>query len=76
VGADAAQTSSWVAALCLAMAATSGFLSLRHRIPDRHGLVDARRGPDRRFQRHPHRAAVGAFLLAAALILLTAASGR
>src|SRR6476469_5419634 len=33
VGADAAQTSSWVTGLCLAMAATSTILSLRHRIP-------------------------------------------
>ena len=33
VGADAAQTSSWVAALCLAMAGSSGFLSVRYRMP-------------------------------------------
>ena len=33
VGADAGQASSWVTALCLAMAATSAFFSLRHRMP-------------------------------------------
>jgi benzoate membrane transport protein len=33
VGADDGQTVSWVTALCLAMVATSAFLSLRHRIP-------------------------------------------
>ena len=33
VGADADQTSSWVVALCVAIAATSLYLSLRHRMP-------------------------------------------
>ena len=33
VGADPAQTSSWVTALCLSMAATSTWLSVRHRLP-------------------------------------------
>ena len=73
VGADAAQTSSWVAALCLAMAATSGLLSLRHRIPaitawstPGAALIAASGGI--RIE-----AAVGAFILAAILILLTAA---
>ena len=73
VGASPAQTSSWVAALCLAMAATSGFLSVRHRMPvitawstPGAALIAATSGiglPE----------AVGAFLFAAALVLLTAA---
>ena len=33
VGASPGQTSSWVTALCLAKVATTGFLSLRHRMP-------------------------------------------
>ncbi len=33
LGATPAQTSSWVAALCLGMAASSAFLSLRYRMP-------------------------------------------
>ena len=33
VGADAAETSSWVAALCLAVAATTIYLSIRYRMP-------------------------------------------
>ena len=73
VGASAAQTSSWVAALCLAMAATSATLSLRHRIPaitawstPGAALIAASSGIRM-------EAAVGAFLLAAILILLTAA---
>ena len=33
VGADQAQTTSWVTALCLSMALTSGWLSWRHRMP-------------------------------------------
>ncbi|HYD99176.1 MAG TPA: benzoate/H(+) symporter BenE family transporter [Alphaproteobacteria bacterium] len=74
VGADQAQTSSWVAALCLAMAGTSLYLSLRHRIPvitawstPGAALIAAADGTIR------IEAAVGAFLLAAALILATAA---
>ncbi|HYF56111.1 MAG TPA: benzoate/H(+) symporter BenE family transporter, partial [Salinarimonas sp.] len=73
VGASPAQTSSWVAGLCLAMAATTGYLSLRHRLPivtawstPGAALIAASTGiglPQ----------AVGAFLLVAALILVTAA---
>ena len=73
VGASPAQTSSWVAALCFAMAATSAFLSVRHRMPvitawstPGAALIAATSGiglPE----------AVGAFLFAAALVLLTAA---
>ena len=33
LGADSAQTTSWVAAICLSMAATSGYLSVRYRMP-------------------------------------------
>jgi benzoate membrane transport protein len=70
VGADAAQTSSWVAALCLAMAATSGFLSIRYRMPiitawstPGAALIAASAGIS-------IHAAVGAFLLAGGLIVL------
>ncbi|MCB5173809.1 benzoate/H(+) symporter BenE family transporter [Microvirga lenta] len=72
VGADAAQTSSWVAALCLSMAATSGFLSVRYRIPvvtawstPGAALIGASSGIS-------IHAAVGAFLLAGGLIVLAA----
>jgi len=72
VGADPAQTSSWVAALCLAMAATSGPLSVRYRMPvitawstPGAALVAASTGLS-------IHAAVGAFLLAGALIMLAA----
>lgn len=73
VGAGPAQTSSWVAALCLAMAATSSFLSWRHRVPvitawstPGAALIAASTGV-------ALDQAVGAFLLAAGLVLLTAA---
>jgi benzoate membrane transport protein len=72
VGANAAETSSWVAALCLSMAATSATLSVRHRIPivtawstPGAALIAASTGTDL-------AAAVGAFLLAGVLVLLTA----
>ena len=72
VGADAAQTSSWVAALCLAMAATSGYLSVRYRMPvitawstPGAALIAASSGIS-------IHAAVGSFLLAGALIVLAA----
>jgi benzoate membrane transport protein len=72
VGANAAETSSWVAALCLSMAATSATLSVRHRIPivtawstPGAALIAASTGIDL-------AAAVGAFLLAGVLVLLTA----
>ncbi len=72
VGADAAQTSSWVAALCLAMAATSGFLSVRYRMPvitawstPGAALIAASAGIS-------IHAAVGSFLLAGTLIVLAA----
>ena len=72
VGADAAQTSSWVAALCLAMAGSSGFLSVRYRMPvvtawstPGAALIGASSGIS-------IHAAVGAFLLAGGLIVLAA----
>ena len=74
VGADPAQTSSWVTALCLAMAATSSWLSLRHRQP----IITAWSTPGAALIAATGGAiglpaAVGAFLLAGALVLLTAA---
>lgn len=74
VGADTVETGSWVAALCLSMAATSGHLSVRHRIPvitawstPGAALIAASSGA------YTLPQAVGAFLLAGGLILLTAA---
>jgi benzoate membrane transport protein len=74
VGADLAQTNSWVAALCIAIAATSFYLSLRHRIPiitawstPGAALIAATAGVS-------YQAAVGAFLFAGALIVVTAAA--
>ncbi|HST94054.1 MAG TPA: benzoate/H(+) symporter BenE family transporter [Microvirga sp.] len=72
VGADAAQTSSWVAALCLSMAATSGYLSVQYRIP----VVTAWSTPGAALIAASSgisiHAAVGAFLLAGGLIVLAA----
>ncbi|MBF9234350.1 benzoate/H(+) symporter BenE family transporter [Microvirga alba] len=72
VGADAAQTTSWVAALCLSMAATSGILSVRYRIPvvtawstPGAALIAASTGIS-------IHAAVGSFLLAGGFVVLTA----
>ena len=73
VGATPEQTSSWVAGLCLAIAGTTGYLSLRHRLP----IVTAWSTPGAALVAASTgigiEAAVGAFLLAAALILVTAA---
>ncbi len=73
VGATPAQTSSWVAGLCLAIAVTSAYLSLRHRLP----IVTAWSTPGAALIAASTGIgigqAVGAFLLAAALILVTAA---
>jgi benzoate membrane transport protein len=72
VGANAAQTSSWVAALCLAMAATSGFLSVRYRMP----VVTAWSTPGAALIAASSgisiQAAVGSFILAGGLIMLAA----
>ena len=76
VGTTPAQTSSWVAALCVSMMVTTAILSVRHRIPivtawstPGAALIAASTVPS-------FEAAVGAFLLAAILILLTAAFRR
>ncbi|MXQ10380.1 benzoate/H(+) symporter BenE family transporter [Microvirga makkahensis] len=72
VGADAAQTSSWVAALCLSMAATSGYLSVRYRMP----VVTAWSTPGAALIAASSgisvHAAVGCFLMAGFLVLLAA----
>ena len=73
VGADAAQVSSWVAALCLATAATSAYLSFRHRVP----VITAWSTPGAALIASSTgiglEAAVGAFLVSGALVVLTAA---
>lgn len=73
VNASPAETSSWVAALCLSMMATTAILSLRHRLPivtawstPGAALIGASSGISM-------EQAVGAFFLAAVLILVTAA---
>ncbi|MDQ3559147.1 MAG: benzoate/H(+) symporter BenE family transporter, partial [Pseudomonadota bacterium] len=73
-GADAGQTSSWVTALCLSMAATSAYLSVKHRIPiitawstPGAALIAATAGTI------GFEAAIGAFLFAGLLVLVTAA---
>lgn len=72
VGADAAQTSSWVTALCMAMAATSTVLSARHRLP----IITAWSTPGAALIATTSGVtlpeAVGAFLFAGSLVLLTA----
>lgn len=72
VGATPAQTSSWVAAFCLSIAATSAFLSLRHRLP----IITAWSTPGAALIAATSglsiESAVGAFLFASALILVTA----
>ena len=76
VSASPAQTTSWVTALCLSMALTSGYLSWRHRVPvitawstPGAAVIAATAGSIR------IEAAVGAFLLAGALIVATALIG-
>lgn len=73
VGASPEQTSSWVAGLCLAIAGISAFLSIRHRIPavaawstPGAALIATSTGVTM-------NDAVGAFFLAAGLVLITAA---
>ncbi len=73
VGATPAETTSWVTALCLSMALTSGWLSWRHKMPiitawstPGAAVIAATAGSVRM------DAAAGAFLLAAALIVATA----
>lgn len=71
LGATPAQTSSWVAALCLGMAVTSAFLSVRYRMPivtawSLAGAVLIVAAPPGTGMNE----AVGAFMLAAALTVL------
>src|SRR5262249_45659855 len=74
VGATPAEASSWVSGLAIATAATALFLSVRYRMPiitawatPRAALVAPTAGVP------GLRAAIGAFVLSAVLILLTAA---
>ena len=71
VGATSGQTSSWVAALCLAMAGTSAVLGLMHRMP----MVTAWSTPGAALIASTSgitiEAAVGAFLVSAGLIIFT-----
>lgn len=78
VGASPAETASWITALCIAMAVTSPLLSLLHRMP----IVTAWSTPGAALIGATMvagaptigiEAAVGAFLLAAVLIVLSAA---
>lgn len=71
VGASGSQIASWVTALCLVMAATSGYLSFRHRIPiitawstPGAALIGASSGIS-------FEAAIGAFVFAGLLLTLT-----
>lgn len=72
VGAAPDQTSSWIAALCLSMMATTAVLSLRHRLP----IITAWSTPGAALVATSSgvtmEMAVGAFYLAGGLILLTA----
>lgn len=73
LGATPAETTSWVTGLCLSMALTSGWLSWRHKMPiitawstPGAAVIAATAGTVKL------DAAVGAFLLAGGLIVLTA----
>lgn len=73
LGATPAETTSWVTALCLSMGLTSGFLSWRHRMP----IITAWSTPGAAVIAATGGAismgaGVGAFILAAALIVATA----
>ncbi|MEL7542588.1 MAG: benzoate/H(+) symporter BenE family transporter, partial [Pseudomonadota bacterium] len=72
VGADARQTQSWIGVLCIAMCVTSAVLSMRYRMP----IVTAWSTPGAALIATTSgismEAAVGAFIVAALLILATA----
>ena len=77
VGATPVQTASWVAGLCLAVALASGLLSIRYRMPilaawstPGAALIAASQSPALTME-----TAVGAFIVAALLILATAVIG-
>lgn len=74
VGADALQTGSWVAAVCLSMTVTTGYLTIRHRIPiitawstAGAALIAGTAGI------YTLPQAVGGFMFAGLLVILTAA---
>ena len=78
VGADAGQVASWVSGLCIAMGVSSAYLSYRHKMP----MITAWSTPGAALIGATAvggvptigiEAAVGCFLFAAALILLSAA---
>lgn len=74
VGANAAETGSWVAMLCLAIAATTAFLSIRHRMP----IITAWSTPGVALMAgapaiYTLSEAVGAFIVAGVLVVVTAA---
>lgn len=74
VGASPAETSSWVAAICLAVAATSAFLSVRYRMP----IIAAWSTPGAALiagfgSGIGMASATGAFLVAGLLVVLCAA---
>lgn len=73
VGATQAQTSSWIAVLCLSMMLTTGGLSIAHRMP----VITAWSTPGAALIATTSglsiHAAVGAFLFCGALLVLTAA---
>ncbi len=73
VGASEGQTSSWVAAACLAKAASSLFLSVRYRMPIVAAWTTAGTALIAATHGVTMPAAVGAFILAAVLIMLTGA---
>lgn len=75
VGATTAETASWIAGLCLATGLASGLLSIGYRLPivaawstPGAALIAASTGPQLTME-----TAVGAFIVAAVLILATAA---
>ena len=74
VGANPAETGSWIAAMCLATGASTLILSVRHRLP----IIAAWSTPGAALIAASTpgigmRAAVGAFLLSSLLMLITAA---
>ncbi len=75
LGATPAETTSWVTAICISVGLTSGYLSFRHRIP----IITAWSTPGAAViaatTGSRMDAAVGAFLVAGALIVATALIG-
>ncbi|HAR52004.1 MAG TPA: benzoate transporter, partial [Roseovarius nubinhibens] len=71
LGATAAQKATWISVLCLSMLVTSGYLSIRHRLP----IITAWSTPGAALLAGTAGVgmgeATGAFLLAGALLVLT-----